>query len=93
MYDQKETETGYMYYVNKKTGERQNDNPKLLEIMKIVREQHKTIKYITYRSATKIWFLKQSFYSEYFKKIICCCNYFKIILIYLIFLHVFHLQR
>lgn len=65
MFEQKETPTGYIYYVNKKTGERRNDNPKLLEITKIIREHHKSIKYLAYRVATKIWFLKQSFYSEF----------------------------
>lgn len=53
-----------MLYVNKQTGEQQNDSPQLLEIMRVVREKHKSIKYITYRCATKIWFLKQSFYSK-----------------------------
>lgn len=63
MYEQEETETGYIYFVHKTTGERQIDNPKLLEILKVVHEQYKTIKYITYRCATKLWLLKQSFYS------------------------------
>lgn len=65
MYEQKETTTGYIYYVNKQTGEPQNDNPKLLEIIKVIREHHKSIKFLAYRVATKIWFLKQSFYSEF----------------------------
>lgn len=64
MYEQREDETGYIFYINKKTGERQNDNPKLLDVMNVIREQHKYIKYVTYRCATKIWLLKQSFYSE-----------------------------
>lgn len=59
------TETGYIYYVNKQTGERQNDDPKLLEIINVIREHHKSIKFLAYRVATKIWFLKQSFYSEF----------------------------
>lgn len=66
MFEQKETETGYIYYVHKQTGEAQNDNPKLLEMLHVIRDQYKSIKYITYRSATKLWFLKQSFYSEHF---------------------------
>lgn len=65
MYEQKETTTGYIYYVNKQTGERQNNNPKLLEIIKVIREHHKSIKFLAYRVATKIWYLKQSFYSEF----------------------------
>lgn len=72
MHEQKETQMGYIYYVNKKTGERQNDNPKFLEITKIIREHHKSIKYLAYRVATKIWFLKQSFYSEFQSTIIFC---------------------
>lgn len=63
--EQKENDVGYIFYVNKKTGERQNDNPKLLEIMQVIHDQHKYIKYVTYRCATKIWLLKQSFYSKY----------------------------
>lgn len=62
--EQKENDAGYIFYVNKKTGERQNDNPKLLEIMQVIHDQHKYIKYVTYRCATKIWLLKQSLYSE-----------------------------
>lgn len=64
MFEQRETKNGYIYYVQKTTGETQNDNPKLLEMLHVIRNQHKSIKYITYRSATKLWFLKQSFYSE-----------------------------
>lgn len=64
MFEQKETASGYLFYVNKQTGEQQNDNPQFLEIMQVVREKHKSIKYVTYRCATKIWFLKQSFYSK-----------------------------
>lgn len=63
--EQKENDVGYIFYVNKKTGERQNDNPKLLEIMQVIHDQHRYIKYVTYRCATKIWLLKQSFYSKY----------------------------
>lgn len=64
-----EMTSGYLFYMNKQTGEQQNDNPQFLEIMKTVREKHKTIKYITYRCATKIWFLKQSFYSKHWLKL------------------------
>lgn len=64
MYHQKETGSGYLFYVNDQTGEKQNDNPQLQEIMQVIREQHKSIQYLSYRCATKIWFLKQSFYSE-----------------------------
>lgn len=63
MYEQHENEAGYIYYKCKTTSERQNDNPKLLNVMKVIREQYKSIKYITYRCATKLWLLKQSFYS------------------------------
>lgn len=65
MYDQSETTSGYLLYVNKKTGDQQNDNPQFLEIVKVMREKHKSIKYLAYRCATKIWFLKQSFYSKF----------------------------
>lgn len=64
MFDQKETASGYLYYVDTATGRQQTDNPQLQEIMQVIHDQHKSIKYITYRCATKIWFLKQSFYSE-----------------------------
>lgn len=63
--EQRETDAGYIFYINKKTGEQQNDHPKLLEVMKMIHDQHKFIKYVTYRCATKIWLLKQSFYSKY----------------------------
>lgn len=65
MHDQQENEAGYIYFVHKTTGERQNDNPKLLDILKVVHQDYKSIKYITYRCATKLWLLKQSFYSEW----------------------------
>lgn len=65
MFEQKETASGYLFYVNKQTGEHQNDNPQLLKIMQVIREKHQSIRYITYRCATKIWFLKQSFYSKF----------------------------
>lgn len=65
MYEQKETASGYLLYVNRQTGEQQNDNPQLIELMRAIREKHKSIKYVTYRCATKIWFLKQSMYSKY----------------------------
>lgn len=64
MYEQKETASGYLCYVHKQTGEQLNDNPQLVDLMRVVREKHKSIKYVTYRCATKIWFLKQSLYSE-----------------------------
>lgn len=65
MHDQQETDAGYIYFVHKTTGERQNDNPKLLEVLKVIHQQYKSIKYITYRCATKLWLLKQSFYSKH----------------------------
>lgn len=64
MFDQKETASGYLFYVDRQTGIQQTDNPQLQEVMQVIHDKHKTIKYITYRCATKIWFLKQSFYSE-----------------------------
>lgn len=64
MFEQKETASGYIQYVHTTTGETQNDHPKLLEMLHVIRNQHKSIKYITYRSATKLWFLKQTFYSK-----------------------------
>lgn len=64
MYEQKETASGYLCYVHKQTGEQQNDNPQLVDLMRVIREKHKSIKYVTYRCATKIWFLKQSLYSK-----------------------------
>ncbi|XP_031628714.1 dystrophin-1 [Contarinia nasturtii] len=63
MFDQKETASGYLFYVNRQTGKHQNNNPQLMEIMQVIHDQHKSIKYITYRCATKIWFLKQSLYT------------------------------
>lgn len=69
MYEQEEDEAGYLFYVNKKTGERQNDNPKLVEIMNTIKKEYKSIKYIIYRCASKVWLLKQIFYSKFF-----CCN-------------------
>lgn len=65
MFDQKETSSGYLFYVNRQTGQQQNDNPQVMEIMQVIHQEHNSINYITYRCATKIWLLKQSFYSEY----------------------------
>lgn len=71
MYEQEEDEAGYLFYVNKKTGERQNDNPKLTEIMDAVRIGYKSIKYVIYRCASKLWLLKQVFYSKCNFAIVC----------------------
>lgn len=65
MFEQRENEAGYIFYVNKETGVQQNDNPKLLEIVNFIRDQqHRAVKYVVYRCATKLWRLKEFFRSE-----------------------------
>lgn len=65
MFVQEENKAGYIYYVNKNTGEHQNDNQKLVELLNVIRdENYCEIKYAAYRCASKLWILKQSLYSK-----------------------------
>lgn len=68
MYEQRENDAGYIYYVNKKTGEKQNDSPQVVEFVRLIRdESYRTIKYAAYRCASKLWTVKQTFCSKFMR--------------------------